>query len=84
MDKFENKLVCFATSLQNAYKEEEEKDYFPALELVEEELTEDFTAMLYAMWYLYQRITGDEIDIIGFTHILNRLAIQNVMKKEEE
>ena len=54
------------------------------LEMEEKSLTEDFTAMLYAMYMLYMEITGDETDIIGFTHILNRLALQQIMEKEEK
>lgn len=43
--------------------------------------TEDFTAMLVAMHLIYQTMTGDEDgDLIGFTHMLNRLAVQFTME----
>lgn len=84
MSKFKNKIVCFLSALGNVYKDEENREDFPKLDIESGELTEDFTAMLYAMTYMYQRITEDDIDIIGFTHILNRLAIQDVMKEKEE
>ncbi len=83
MNKFENKVLCFMSAIGNAYKEDEEREDFPKLELKEEELTEDFTAMLVALSVLYQKITGDDTDLIGFTHILNRLALQHIMEKDE-
>ena len=82
---FENKVLCFMSAIGNAYKDDEEREDFPKLELKSEELTEDFTAMLMAQFMLYQRITGnEEEDLIGFTHILNRLALQHIMEKDEE
>ena len=52
MDKFENKLMHFVTALTDVYRDEEEKEStaLTPLEFSEEELTEDFTAMIYAMW----------------------------------
>lgn len=83
MNKFQNKVLCFSSALANAYKDDEEREDFPKLELKEEELTEDFTAMLTALSVLYERITGDDTDLIGFTHVLNRLAIQHIMEKDK-
>lgn len=81
MDEFENKIRHFLTALTDVYKTEEDKEAtaLSPLDFAEEELTEDFTAMIYAMWGLYCNITEDEIDVIGFTHIMNRLAIQKLM-----
>lgn len=81
---FENKVLCFMSAIGNAYKDDEEREDFPKLELKNEELTEDFTAILMAQFILYQRITGDETDLIGFTHVLNRLALQHIMEKDEK
>lgn len=82
--QFENKVLCFMAAIGNTYKDDEERADFTKLELTEEGLTEDFTAMLMAQFILYQEITGDETDFIGFTHILNRLALQHAMKEEKE
>lgn len=81
-DQFEQKILHFAVALNDVYKDGEEKESLamPALELKEESLTEDFTAMIYAMWTMYIKVTGDDIDIIGFTHIVNRLALQQLLK----
>lgn len=84
MDKFQNKASCFLHAIGSAYDGATgEEESFPKLELKEEELTEDFTAMLVALSVLYKRITGDDTDLIGFTHVLNRLAIQHIMKKDK-
>lgn len=85
MDNFNNKILTFATALKDVYKDEEDRELIGLvpLEFKDEFLTEDFTAMIYAMWAMYRLITGDDVDIIGFTHICNRLVIQKVMEKKE-
>ncbi len=45
-----------------------------------ENLTEDFTAMVFALNMFYNNITGDTMDIIEFTHLLNTLAVQHLME----
>lgn len=86
MSSFEKKVVSFVISLQNAYKDEEDREDQQKLELTEEGLTEDFTAMLSALRVMYIQITDDDVDLIGFTHLLNRLAMQHLMdpKKDTE
>lgn len=82
MDKFNNKVLHFVSALTDVYREEEEKEStaLPALDFAEEELTEDFTAMIYAMWGMYCKITDDNIDVFGFTHVMNRLVLQKLME----
>ncbi len=80
LNKFQNKVLSFMVALNNVYKDEEDQEEITKLELKEEELTEDFTAMLHALYLFYTRISGDEVDFIGFSHLCNRLAIQHVME----
>lgn len=87
MSDFENKILCFLTALQDIYRDSEERESIdlPKLELKESELTEDFTAMFYAMFLLYQRITGDdERDALGFTHLCNRLVFQHIVEDKKQ
>lgn len=81
MDKFENKMRHFLTALTDVYKTEEDKEAtaLSPLDFAEEELTEDFTAIIYAMCGWYRQITGDDVDVLGFTHIMNRLVVQQLM-----
>lgn len=82
MVKIEEKAMAFATALTDVYRDEENRE----LEAVgkmnfSEDVTEDFTAMLIAMRVIFMKFTGDTgSDIIDFTHILNKLAIQYVME----
>lgn len=84
LDNFETKVLAFAVGLQNAYKDEDGRENVSKLEFTEDGLTEDFTAMLEAMYITYLRITEDDVDLIGFTHILNRLAMQHLMAPKKE
>lgn len=81
MDKFENKMRHFLTALTDVYKTEEDKEAttLSPLDWAEKELTEDFTAIIYAMWGWYRHITGEDVDVLGFTHIMNRLIVQQLM-----
>ena len=86
MNKIVEKTVCFATALLDAYKEDERKELnaLPPLELPEDDMTEDFTAMLYALYAVYKRVTGDKPDIFDFVLILMRLALQDVIESKNE
>lgn len=76
---FEEKILYFMTALQDVYKDDDNKESWniPKFELSDDTLTEDFTAMLYALKVFYSNITGDDGDIFDFIGILNRLAIQH-------
>lgn len=78
-ERFDHKLKSFVAALLNIYKNETLKYDVTPLEMKEDELTEDFTAMIYAQWGFYKQITGDDIDILGFTHFLNRLVMQQIL-----
>lgn len=80
--KFNKKVLTFAAALQTVYQDEDDREILPSLDFEEAELTDDFTAMLYAMWILYMEITEDHIDILGFTHVLNRIAFQKLIKSQ--
>ena len=85
MKKIEEKALHFIAALLDVYRDEENRELeaFSKLELTED-ITEDFTAMLLAMNYLLDRITGDsENDLIDFTHMLNKLAIQYIMEGKD-
>ncbi len=82
MNDFERKTLAFMVSLSNVYRDEDNQEHVQELELTSDGLTEDFTAMLMAMKLQYERMTEDETDLIGFTHLLNRLAIQHVMRED--
>lgn len=68
-EPFDQKMLHFAVALSDAYKEDDEKEglALAPLEMKKDELTEDFTAMIYAQWMLYRKVTGDDIDILGFS-----------------
>lgn len=83
LNKFEQKVLTFATALQSVYREEEEREDIPKMELIEGELTEDFTAMLFGVFIFYKQLTGDDVDFTGFTHACNRLVIQHCMEEKE-
>jgi hypothetical protein len=55
------------------------------LELSNNEVTDDFFATIQAFFIFYKRITGDEsIDLLGFSHLINRLVVQFTNVEEGE
>lgn len=82
MTKTEEKAMAFITAITDVYRDEENREFeaFGKMEF-SEDATEDFTAMLVALKCIYAKLTGDhDTDIIDFTHILNKLAVQHVME----
>lgn len=78
MAKIEEKAMAFATALTDVYRDEENRELEAVRKMnLSEDVTEDFTAMLIAMRMIFMKITRTkDSDIIDFTHILNKLAVQ--------
>lgn len=85
MNKTKQKAMQILTALLDAYRDEEKRelDAFGKLELADD-VTEDFTAMLLAFKVVFDRVCNDDGDLIDFTHVLNKLAVQYVMENEGE
>lgn len=84
--EFNERVEKFVTVLRDLYLDIDEREgtEMPKIELKEENLTDDFTAMIMAVHLLYSSITGDdEVDLIGFTHMVNRLVFQWLMRNKE-
>ena len=85
-NEFDKRIEKFVTALRDLYLDVDEREgtEMPKIELKEENLTDDFTAMIIAVHLLYVSITGDDdTDLIGFTHMVNRLVFQWLMKNKE-
>lgn len=87
INEFERKALLFRIAMQDVYRDEDDRELGAVgkLELRSETLTEDFTAILIAMYTWYQSVTGDdELDVFDFIGVLNRLAMQWVFKSKEK
>ena len=84
MNITKEKAMRFLTALADVYRDEDNRELeaFSKMEL-SGDFTEDVTAMLLAMKVFVDRITRDDGDIIDFTHMLNKLAVQYVMERED-
>ena len=74
------KIMNFISTITNAYRAEENQEPVQQMQLTNDNLTEDFTAMVYALNTFFNEVTGQEIDIIDFTHLLNKLVVQNLLE----
>lgn len=81
---FNYKVVNFYSAITNAYRSEENQETIQQMKLDNENLTEDFTAMVFALKMLFSKVTEQDIDIIDFTHLLNKLVFQHLMDKAKE
>lgn len=87
MNKHEDKILHFLSAIQDCYRDEEDRESFvlDKLELSNEEITDDFFAIIQAFFIFYKNVTSDaETDLLGFTHIINRLVVQNTIIEESE
>ena len=83
MNKFEEKALHFMAALLDVYRDEENRELqaFPKLDATDD-VTEDITALLVAMKVFVDSLVGDDgRDLIDFTHVLNKLAVQHLMEK---
>ena len=81
----EEKALHFVAAISDVYRDEESRELeaFSKLELPADDMTDDITAMLVAFQFVVQRLTGYDGDLIDFTHILNKLAVQNLLEKRD-
>ena len=81
----EEKALHFVAAISDVYRDEESRELesFSKLELSADDMTDDITAMLVAFQFVVQRLTGYDGDMIDFTHVLNKLAVQNVLEKRD-
>ena len=84
MTNIEKKALQFAVALSDVYQDEENRELeaFSKLKMTDD-ATEDVTAMLLAMHLVCERLTGYDGDLIDFTHVLNKLAVQHIMEGRE-
>lgn len=77
----ENLIANVYTNMNNVFKEDD--DITPVMPVKVEDVNEEFfTAELMAMMLQFQNLTGQYVDIIDFTHILNKLAIQYLLDNQ--
>ena len=81
MTNIEKKALQFAVALSDVYQDEDNRELeaFSKLEMTDD-ATEDITAMLLAMRLVCERLTDYDGDLIDFTHVLNKLAVQHIME----
>lgn len=79
---FGTKVFNFYNSITNVYRDEEKQEVLQKMKLDNENLTEDFTAMVFALAMLYDKVTGEQIEILDFTHLLNKLVVQHLLENQ--
>ncbi len=80
---FNAKILNFFTAITSVYRSEENQGFVQQMNLDNENLTEDFTAIVFALKVFFSEVTEQDIDIIDFTHLLNKLVFQHLMDKEQ-
>lgn len=84
LSQVEEKALHFLSALADVYRDEEDRELVAFSKLVPSKgMTDDITAMLIGMHYVVERLTGFDGDLIDFTHVLNKLAVQHIMEKRD-
>ena len=79
--EMQNLVMNIYSNMNNIFREEAE----PILKVDIETVTEEFfTAELMAFKIQLENLTQTEYDLIDFTHILNKLAVQYILENNEE
>lgn len=77
------KIMNFIATITNAYRDEENQQPLQKM-VLDDNMTEDFVAMIFAMKVFFETATDRDIDLIDFTHLLNKLAVQHLLEKQEK
>lgn len=83
----EKKAEIFYTALQDPYFELGDRDLSNYGKISpSDDFAEDLTAMLLGMKNLFEETTETEgaLDLIGFTHLLNRVAVNFTLSQQED
>ena len=77
--KFETKVFNFFNAIQNVYKSEEDRHNIQQMELDDENISEDITALVFAITVFMAKVIGEEMDVFDCIAVINKLAVQQVM-----
>ena len=77
------KIINFMEAIKNAYRSEENQVSLQKMQLNDDNLTEDFVAIAYALNMFMREVTEQEIDIVDFTNLLNKLVVQYLLQQKE-
>ena len=86
-DKFAATTIIFLTALSDVYRDEEDRELqsLVPLDITEEDLTQHFQAMIWAMFLFYEKVSGDKgKDLLDFVALINRLVFQRLREEQEE
>lgn len=78
--KFNDKVLNFIIMISNAYRSEENQELTQQMKIDDGELTEDFTAMIFALNMFFNKITGEDVNVLDFTHLMNKLVVQHLLE----
>jgi hypothetical protein len=79
----QNLIVNVYSNMNNIFKKEE--DIQPVMPINLKDVDENFfTAELMALKLQFEHLTLEEVDLIEFTHILNKLAVQYLLENNED
>lgn len=85
--RIEEKARAFQLAMSDLYNDPEHRNPENYIKLDAEDgqdMTEDFLAMIIAMYYLYRMFSDGGEDLLGFTHTLNRIAVKYLLEPDEE
>ena len=75
----QNLLINIYSNMNNILREDDDRE--PVMPIKMEDIDENFfTAELMALKIQFEKLTQQQIDLIDFTHILNKLAVQYLLE----
>ena len=77
------KIINFMEAIKNAYRSEENQVSLQKMQLNDDNLTEDFVAIVYALNMFMREVTEQEFDVVDFTNLLNKLVVQDLLEQKE-
>lgn len=84
IDQTDQYTLIVAESIVNIFKDEEERTPVVKIDLETVDGTKFITSLIMACNYVYNKLTGQEVNSLGFTHLANQLIVQYLMDANKE
>lgn len=82
--EMQNLIVNVSSNMNNIFREEDDVELYIPVDLNTVDANDLFTAEMLSLYLQFKKLTGNDVDLLGFIAILNKLAFQYLQDCDKE
>ena len=82
--EMQNLIVNISSNMNNIFREEEDAEPYIPVDLNTVDANDLFTAELLSLLFQFIKLTGNDVDLLDFIAVLNKLAFQYIQDCDKE